>query len=801
MKLRIALFAVIFRLTIAGAALADELAQFKSAAKRSDGVLIQAQMASGKAAQLSIQFYSPSVVRLHLGIPAVKQAPSPMLDGAQPVALDFTLEDTANRLIIKNKRIVLHLQKQPARVAFLTAAGDTLLAESAENGMQSRSGRVMTFFDLHPQDHFFGFGEKFGKLDKRGTRVECRNYDAGDSYGDSTYMNTPFFMNPRGYGILFHTTWRTEYHLGDVSPDWFSMAADGGDLDYFFIYGPKLKRILAAYTDLTGHMPLPPKWALGLWHGTYTGGHKGKAGFGQEEFLHIARTFRKKKIPIDVLRIDSNWDDLVGSDYLWHKSYPEPVVMIEAITRMGYKMSLHDRPIPYGILRKYPLRMGWLVPPQQEYLDFTIPEAAAWWWHRHEVLMDMGVDAFKPDIGEEIPEEAQFANGKSGAEMRNLYARLYVKTVFEGQKVYTGKRSVVFARSGYAGSQKYPLIWGGDQHYCRWDQLPPLIRAGQCIGLSGIPLWSQDIGGIGTQKGIIPPADLYVRWAQFGFFNGVPQTFGRPWREPWKYDPEAYYGIDVLQIFRKYDNLRYRLLPYIYSLVWEAHQTGLPLMRAMVLEFQGDPEAWKHDLQYMFGPAFLVAPVYEPSDERRVYLPAGVWFDYWTGQKYEGPREIRMKTRVDVLPLFVRAGAIIPMGPVMQYTGEKPLEPLTFDIYPGDSSEFLLYNDDGETYAYEKGSYRIVRIACERKEKKVRISFAKPEGTFQNKETRTVLLQVHQEKPETVILDGRKMAYQKDEAMWQRAWRGWRYDGAQKLVLIKMPYERMTRGMTVILEK
>lgn len=782
---------------------ANELARLTSIEKYPEGATISGAMSDGTAATIFVTYYSKNTVRIRL---SVEDYPSEnfslLYEGVEPISNIFKIEETATHFNLSTEVFKVSAQKTPARISFLTPEDEVVLMESSGAGMEILNDKPGTQFNLDDDDHFFGFGEKFGKLDKRGTQVECINRDAGDSYGDSTYINIPFFMNPKGYGIFFHTTWRTEYHLGDISPQWFSMAADGGVLDYFFIYGPSLKQILRQYVDLTGHMELPPKWALGLWHGTYTGGHKGMAGFGQEEFLDIARTFRKRNIPIDVMRIDSNWDDLVGADYIWHNTYPEPAQMIKEIKEMGYKMSLHDRPIPYGILRHYPLRRGWLVPPQLEYLDFSIPEAAEWWWHRHEVIIDMGLDAWKPDIGEEIPAEAKFANGMSGAEMRNLYARLYIETHYHGMRKYTGKRPVMFARSGYAGSQQYPLVWGGDQHYSRWDQIPTLIRAGQCIGLSGFPLWSHDIGGIGTQKGIIPTADVYVRWAQFGFFSGVPQTFGRPWREPWKYDKSAWYGTDVTKIFRSFDQLRYRLLPYVYSLVWEAHETGLPLMRAMVLEFQEDEQAWEHDLQYMFGPAFLVAPICQSGNERSVYLPAGTWYDFWTEQKYEGPVNLTIRPDMDQMPLYVRGGAIVPMGPVIQYTGEKPLDPLEFHIYPaGGSTEFRYYDDDGESYDYTDGGNSQIVMSSEDDPRQLLVHFGNPAGGYSNKETQVIQISVHQLQAKQVLLNKKRIRSKKNYTALIDSHQGWIYSKDENITIIRVPYSSLAGGLDLTLKK
>ena len=246
--------------------------------------------------------------------------------------------------------------------------------------------------------------------------------------------------------------------------------------------------------------------------------------------------------------------------------------------------------------------------------------------------------------------------------------------------------------------------------------------------------------------------------------------------------------------------MHYQLMPYIYSLVWEAHQTGLPLMRAMVLEFQDDPQAWTYDLQYMFGPAFLVGPIFEDYPERRIYLPSGIWYDYWSGEQFQGPREITVRPPVDQVPLFVRGGSIIPMGPVMQYTGEKPTEPLCFDIYPFKASQFLLYDDDGETYQYENGDYQTTLITCTSDQNNTQITFFKPEGEYENVDTKTVLLRVYQSQPARLQMDREKVKLLDGESSLEKAELGWIYDKENQVVLVKIPYAKVEKGVTLSLE-
>jgi alpha-D-xyloside xylohydrolase len=329
-------------------------------------------------------------------------------------------------------------------------------------------------------------------------------------------------------------------------------------------------------------------------------------------------------------------------------------------------------------------------------LDFTNPEAADWFKDLHRPLLRMGVDVFKTDFGEDIPSDAVFSNGQTGAAMHNLYPLLYNRTVFEVTQEEKGY-GVVWGRSAFAGSQQYPLVWSGDPA-ADFQSLASTIRGGLSAGLSGLPFWSNDIGGYrGT-----PSAELYVRWAQFGLFCSHSRMHGDSPREPWAFGEEA------VSLVRKYALLRYELFPYIYSAAFEAGLKGLPVLRALPLAFPDDPNVFDKDLEYMFGPWFLVAPVIEPDGNRGVYLPEGIWFDYWAGDRLEGPQNLRLRVPLDILPLYVRAGAIIPRMPRARRIPEERVDPLIIEVWPHGRSSYNLYEDEGVTeFKCEQGKDEI----------------------------------------------------------------------------------------------
>ncbi len=356
-------------------------------------------------------------------------------------------------------------------------------------------------------------------------------------------------------------------------------------------------------------------------------------------------------------------------------------------------------------------------------VDFTNAEACAWFQSKLEALLDMGVAVFKTDFGEQAPVDAVYHDGRSGVELHNLYPLLYNKTVFELTERYFG-RGFTWGRSAYAGSQRYPLQWGGDS-YSSLDQMACQIRGLLSYGMSGMPFSSHDVGGFDyppqafdhSQRGdkwfldeSAPDPQVYVRWLQFGVFSSHIRAHGKQPREPWEYGPEAE------EIARRYLKLRYRLLPYLYTQATRSSQTGLPMVRAMALEFQDDPSTYPLDLQYMFGDNFLVAPVVRRDHRCRVYLPAGEWVDYWTKETVSGSRWLDLQVPLDILPLWARAGAIIPLGPEMAHTEEKPLDPLTLEIYrPGEGGQIVVHDEDNPAIAvrYERrGSLLLVEVGA-----------------------------------------------------------------------------------------
>src|SRR5450759_231768 len=441
----------------------------------------------------------------------------------------------------------------------------------------------------------------------------------------------------------------------------FSLIVPDSALDYYVIAGPEPKTVIARYAGLVSRPVTPPKWAFGLW---MSSGFKDDSA---REVLARAQELRAHGVPCDVLHLDCYWQKFGRwSENLWDKDmFPDPEELIRKVHALGFKVCLwinsyigvESERFSEGTEKGYFLKTAtgetYVAPlcntyhPPVAVVDFTNPEAAAWYRETLRPLLRMGADVFKTDFGEGVPADALAFNGMTGDELHNLYTLLYNDLVAGLTAEETGSQ-LVGVRSTYAGGQRHAAQWGGDPN-CSYPALASTLRGGLSMGMCGHAFWSPDNGGFHRQ----PTPDLFVRWAQFGLFSPLSRAHGMTTRLPWEYGEQA------LQIFRDYVRLRYQLLPYIYSYATLAAETGLPLLRPMVLQFPDDPLARAIDLQYMFGDELLVAPVYNAAGKRPVYLPAGAWVDYWTHEVMHGPQAVAVTAALEVLPLYVRGDSLI----------------------------------------------------------------------------------------------------------------------------------------------
>lgn len=667
-----------------------------------------------QAGKLEISGYAPGMIRLRLrraadtdyGILAAQP---------QPVPLDVQHDEEGYHVRAGQLELVIH--EQPLRIS-LKYGGRQVVTSSTDRTIQGdyRLAPVAVSKDewllslgLQYDEAIFGLGEKFGGLNHRGELVTNWNRDATGVNAEISYKNTPFAWSPRGWGMYVHTAAKVTHGVGYApwSHRSYVLRVHDPNLDVFFICGAAPAELLERFTWLTGRPPLPPRWSYGMW--------MSRAFYATaEELLEVADQLRKQEIPCDVLTLDGRaWHKSeTRFDFSWDPDrYPEPEKFVAALLERNFRLCLWEYPylsIQNPLFAELELKRfflqtmdgqtyihRWLPPPMDTYIphlqpsgiiDFTNPEAYEWYRDMHKPLFESGVAVMKPDYGEAVPENIRGFNGDSGSRLHNVYALLYNRCVFEAAQMYGRSGALVWSRAAWTGSGRYPIQWGGDPQ-SDWDGLAGSIRGGLSWGMSGGAFYSHDIGGfygsqssgtiLGTGK---PDAELYLRWAQAGIMLSHCRFHGTSPREPWEFGDEAQ------AIIRRWLDWRYRLIPYLEACAAEAHASGMPVMRAMVLVFPQDPLSWGYETQYMLGPALLVAPVLLPGGEVSLYLPQGGWYDLWTGERIQGPCRLELKMPLDRMPMYGREGQTLLLGPTGQHTAEiepdAPVESILFGQQP-----------------------------------------------------------------------------------------------------------------------
>lgn len=572
---------------------------------------------------------------------------------------------------------------------------------------------------FNEDEHFYGFGEKYQSLEKKGQALNLWNTNALGTNTERGYKNIPFFISSNGYGVFYNTSRKIKCDMGNSLYKAYSIMAGAPDFDCFVIYGPTIKDILPRYTDITGKPVLAPKWSFGLWIS--------KISYGtRQEVETVARRMREEDIPCDVIHIDTDWFDenWVCNWKFSEKKFPQVEEMISNLNKDGFKISLWQLPYlekgsaPYDVFDEG-MEKGYFafcedgdMKFHHGLIDFSNPEAVDWYKNKLlKPLLEAGISAIKVDFGESAPPFFKY-NNCMGEDMHNLYALLYNKAVFEVTEEVHGKgNALIWARSAWAGSQKYPVHWGGDAGSDFYG-LASSIKGGLSLGLSGFPLWSHDIGGFWFETNPV----LYARWSQVGMFSSHARLHGFFTREPWAF------GEEVKTIFKKYAKLRYRLMPYIYSASANAVDESLPMFRALVVDYQYDPAVTYIDNQYLFGESFMVAPILDERNERDIYLPEGLWTDYWDKKQYNGKQWIKYHAELDKLPLFVRQNSIVPMGPEMNYIDEKECDPITIEFYPvAGKSNFDMIDTDSS----------IIQVSLEKSGQETKITISPTKHHFE----------------------------------------------------------------------
>lgn len=634
------------------------------------------------------------------------------------------IQDHDDVLEIRTGNFILSITKEPVRFNFYTLQGQPIHEDDPAFGISWNGEQVTAYKKLQEGERFIGLGEKTGPLDRRGSGYQNWNTDnfAYSPGADPLYCTTPFYIGIHhglSYGIFFDNSYKSFFNFGASNNRFASFSADAGEMNYYFIQGATVQEILGHYTHLTGRMEMPPLWSIGYQQCRYS-------YYPDKEVLNLARTFRDKEIPADTIVFDIHYMDQYKI-FTWSKrDFSDPLSLLRQLREMGFQVVVMCDPgikieegykafedgIRNDVFLKYPdgsYYSGQVWPGWCHFPDFTNPATREWWKVQFKDYVDLGIEGFWNDMneiatwGQMLPENIEFNFDGHGASMRrgrNLYGFQMARSTYEGTKaLLNGKRPFNLTRSAFSGIQRYAAVWTGDN--VAYDEHMILgVRLVNSMGLAGIAFAGYDVGGfVGDANN-----KLFARWVSIGslspFFRGHSMINSRD-SEPWAY------GEEVEQISRSYIRFRYQLLPYIYSLFHEASETGMPVQRSLAIDYTHDNRIYDglFQNQYLFGPSILVAPAESTKEFIKVYLPEGEWFSLYDGKKYPGNNEIIVECPVHRLPVFVKAGALLPMQPVKLHTGDASDTMILHVYLSAHDSSFTYYEDDGSTFDYQDGAF------------------------------------------------------------------------------------------------
>jgi alpha-D-xyloside xylohydrolase len=633
----------------------------------------------------------------------------------------WTMQSTDNAVTLSTSLLKVIVTRKDGAITYAELNDGPLVQEASRkltpdkvNGEDTyRAESFVNIYGSH--EALYGLGQhQAGVWNYRGESVDIAQ--------DNSNISVPLMLSSKGYGIFWNNTSHSRFN--NRFANYLYISSEVADvIDYYFLYGPDFDKIIAGYRDLTGQAPMFGKWAYGFWQCK----NRYKS---QDEILGVARKYRDLHIPVDDIVQDWFWWVRKG-EFAFNKNYPDPKAMVDQLHSENFHLMISIWPFfePGSKNYDYMQSKGWFVdkfkyakPPYHTdamaVYDATSPEARKYYWDEvNKGLFRIGADAWWMDTTEPETEGQednilighQLAAG-SGNRFVNAYPLLDTQAVYQGQRSASDKKRVyILSRSAFAGSQRNAVTaWSGDIN-SDWFSYRRQIPAGLNFALSGIPYWTTDVGGFVFGSPADPAfRELFVRWFQYATFNPILRVHGT--RNPdenelWSYGPDAQ------TILVNFDRLRYRMLPYIYSLAWKTTSESYTPMRPLAMDFRTDVRAQNTGDEFMYGPAFLVNPVTEPAaTTRQVYLPDAKWYDFWTGSALVGGRPINADAPLDRLPLYVRAGSILPLGPEEEWSTEKAADPIELRIYRGANGEFTLYEDENDNYDYEKGVYATIPL-------------------------------------------------------------------------------------------
>lgn len=683
----------------------------------------------------------------------MKDYKSKAIEGDKAVPVDFTVEDAGDATVIKTKSLTLYIHDgfymeaydanghllmedyrgQRVKKAALDQKAANLLEAEGHDASKLAGGdyAVQTLKVLAPEDSFYGLGDKSGFINKRHYEYENWNSDLPQAHNEdfhALYKSIPFLICLRKdcvYGLFFDNTFHSYLNLGKESEEYFCYGADDGNLDYYIFGGETMAEVIKNYTYLTGRTPLPQLWTLGY--------HQSRWGYtSAKDIMEIAEKYRKLQIPCDVIHLDIDYMDNFKV-FTWDEEYYDkkgvlcdkmeqlgfkPVTIIDPGTKKEDGYFMYEEGVEKGYFAKDTegnVYVNEVWPGESVFPDFGRKEVRDWWADHHKELLDMGIRGIWDDMNEpasfrgELPQDVQFHDEErqtTHAEIHNVYGHNMSRATYAGIRKHTGKRPFVITRACYAGSQKYSTVWTGDNQSL-WSHLQMMVPQICNLGMSGFTFCGADVGGFGADC----TPELLSRWVEAACFSPLFRNHscqGSKRQEPWQF------GDEVVAINRKYVELRYKFLPYIYDLFYKGLETGLPVMRPLVLHYANDPEVRNLNGEFLVGEQMLVAPVLEQgATKKMVYLPEGVWYDYWTGEKLEGKQYLLREAPIDVCPIYIKEGSILPMYDVCQYVGEKPYTTLHLLTTPG-AATYEHFQDNGTDYAYEEGAYNLYQFTMDK---------------------------------------------------------------------------------------
>ncbi len=649
---------------------------------------------------------------------------------------ELEISEDEERFMITTSKLICHVHKADLGVAIFDAQDNTLISQD-EAGFHweeyyEHGGNIVKMSKIsHDGESFYGLGDKPQSLNLKGKKFE--NW-VTDSYAyskdqDPLYKAIPFYTglhNKKAYGIFFDNSFKSYFDFAQERRNVTSFWAQGGEMNYYFIYGPKMEDVVSIYTDLTGKPhQLPPLWTLGF--------HQCKWSYYPESKVkEITSKFRELKIPCDAIYLDIDYMDGFRC-FTWNKEYfPDPKRMVKELADDGFKtVAIIDPGIKIdkeysvfkeGLEKDYfckradgPYMKGKVWPGECYFPDYTKPEVRDWWSDLFkELIEDIGIKGVWNDMNEpavmEVPNKTfpddvrhdYDGNPCSHRKAHNVYGMQMARATYHGLKKFSyPKRPFVITRAAYSGTQRYTSTWTGD-NVATWEHLWIANIQAQSLAMSGFSFVGSDIGGFAEQ----PKGELFARWIQLGVFHPfcrVHSSGDHGDQEPWSFDEE------VTDIVRKFVEIRYQLLPYLYTAFWEYIQDGIPLIKSLVLFDQEDVHTHYRTDEFIYGDKILVCPINEANSKgRRMYFPKGRWYNFWTNKVVKGGKEAWVDADLDSMPIFIKEGAIIPKYPVMQYVDEKKIEELTLDVYYKEGKEVSkLFDDAHDGYDYTKGKYSL----------------------------------------------------------------------------------------------